>query len=125
MAIAILSSPPNQIYLIYQKILNNPRYLQQLEEHEVNSIDKSESCCTPREMSCCKVESIVSVDERGQMVLPKEIREKAKIKAGDKLAVVSMEKDGTIFCLSLIKVEELEGMVKSMLGPVMDEVLKR
>jgi AbrB family looped-hinge helix DNA binding protein len=76
-------------------------------------------------MSCCKVESIVSVDERGQMVLPKEIREKAKIKAGDKLAVVSMEKDGTICCLSLIKVEELEGMVKSMLGPVMDEVLKR
>jgi len=58
-------------------------------------------------------------------VLPKEIREKAKIKAGDKLAVVSMEKDGTICCLSLIKVEELEGMVKSMLGPVMDEVLKR
>jgi len=76
-------------------------------------------------MSCCKVESIVSVDERGQMVLPKEIREKAKIKAGDKLAVVSMEKDGTICCLSLIKIEELEGMVKSMLGPVMDEVLKR
>jgi antitoxin PrlF len=91
----------------------------------VNSGDKSESCCTPREMSCCKVESIVSVDERGQMVLPKEIREKAKIKAGDKLAVVSMGKDGTICCLSLIKVEELEGMVKSMLGPVMDEVLKR
>jgi len=24
---------------------------------------------------CCRVESIVSVDERGQMVLPKEIRE--------------------------------------------------
>ena len=119
------SSPPDQIYLIYQKILNNPRYLQQPEEHEVNSGEKSESCCTPREMSCCKVESIVSVDERGQMVLPKEIREKAKIKAGDKLAVVSMEKDGTICCLSLIKVEELEGMVKSMLGPVMDEVLKR
>ena len=35
-------------------------------------------------MSCCKVESIVSVDERGQMVLPKEIRERAKIGAGNK-----------------------------------------
>jgi antitoxin PrlF len=86
---------------------------------------KSESCCMPGEMSCCKVESIVSVDERGQMVLPKDIREKAKIKAGDKLAVVSMEKNGQICCLSLIKVEELESMVKSMLGPVMEEVLKR
>ncbi len=79
----------------------------------------------PGVMSCCRVESIVSVDERGQMVLPKEIREKAKIRAGDKLAVVSMEKDGKICCLSLIKVEELEGMVKSMLGPVMDEVFKK
>jgi hypothetical protein len=36
-----------------------------------------------------------------------------------------MEKDGEICCLSLIKVEKLESMVKSMLGPVMDEVLKR
>ena len=86
---------------------------------------KNGSCCTPGEMSCCKVESIVSVDERGQMVLPKEIRERAKIGAGDKLAVVSMEKGGKICCLSLIKVEKLESMVKSILGPVMDEVFKR
>ncbi len=77
------------------------------------------------EISGCRVESIISVDERGQMVLPKEIREKAKIKSGDKLALVSMEKNGKICCLSLIRVEELEGMVKSILGPVMDEILKR
>jgi antitoxin PrlF len=25
--------------------------------------------------SCCRVESLISVDERGQMVLPKELRE--------------------------------------------------
>lgn len=86
---------------------------------------KKGPCCTSDIMSCCKVESIVSVDDRGQMVLPKEIRERTKIGAGDKLAVVSMEKDGEICCLSLIKVEKLESMVKSMLGPVMDEVLKR
>ena len=89
------------------------------------SEDKKKSCCASDMMSCCKVESIVSVDERGQMVLPKEIRERAKIKAGDKLAVVSMEKDGEICCLSLINVEKLESMVKSIFGPVMDEVLKR
>jgi antitoxin PrlF len=87
--------------------------------------DKNESCCTPGEMSSCKVESIVSVDERRQMVIPKEIRDKAKMGAGDKLAVISMEKDGKICCLSLIKVEDLESMVKSLLGPVMDEVLKK
>jgi antitoxin PrlF len=87
--------------------------------------DKKEPCCSPSGMSCCKVESIVSVDERGQMVLPKDLREKAKIKPGDKLAVVSMERNGKVCCLSLIKADELEGMVKSMLGPVMDEVFKR
>ena len=79
----------------------------------------------PGGMGCCKVESIVSVDERGQMILPKDIRERAKIRGGDKMAVVSMEKDGIICCLSLIKVEELEAMVRSVLGPVMDEVFKK
>jgi AbrB family looped-hinge helix DNA binding protein len=74
-------------------------------------------------MKCCKIESIVSVDERGQMVLPKEIRDKANIKAGDKLAVVSWEKDSEVCCISLIKVDGLSEMVKEMLGPVMKEVL--
>jgi antitoxin PrlF len=87
--------------------------------------DEKNRCCAPGKISCCRVESIVSIDERGQMVLPKEIREKAKIRSGDKLAVVSLEKDGKICCLSLIKVEDLEVMVKSMLGPVMDDVFKR
>ncbi len=66
--------------------------------------------------SCCNVESVVTVDERGQMVLPKEVREKANIKAGDKLAVVSMEKDGKFCCSSLIKADNLSGAVKDMLG---------
>ena len=91
----------------------------------MTSEGKKAPCCASDMMSCCKVESIVSVDERGQMVLPKEVREKAKIGAGDKLAVVSMEMDGVICCLSLIKAEKLESMVKSMLGPVMDEIFKR
>ena len=86
--------------------------------------DEKESCCSPMG-GCCKVESIVSVDERGQMVLPKDLREKAKIKPGDKLAVVSMERNGKVCCLSLIKADELEGLVKSMLGPVMSEVFKK
>jgi AbrB family looped-hinge helix DNA binding protein len=69
--------------------------------------------------SCCQVASLVSVDERGQMILPKEIRERAGIKAGDKLAVVAWEKDGAFCCLSLIKANELAGMVKAKLGPVL------
>ncbi len=74
-------------------------------------------------MSCCKVEALVSVDERGQMVLPKELREKAEIHTGDKLALVSWEKDGKVCCFTLIKADEFGGMVKSLLGPMMKEVM--
>ena len=73
--------------------------------------------------SCCAVEALVTVDERGQMVLPKELREKADIKAGDKLAVTSWEKDGKICCIALIKAGSLETMVKGMLGPLMNDVV--
>ena len=84
---------------------------------------KKESFCSPA--GCCKVEALVSIDERGQMVLPKELRDKADIHAGDKLAVVSMEQGGKTCCLSLIKAESLTGMVKGMLGPLMEEVFKK
>jgi hypothetical protein len=35
------------------------------------------------------------------------------------------DKEGKTCCLSLIKVESLNSMVKDMLGPVMDEVFKK
>ncbi|GAI08481.1 unnamed protein product [marine sediment metagenome] len=75
--------------------------------------------------SCCKVESVISIDERGQMVLPKEIRDKAKIGAGDKLAVMSWEKNGKVCCISLIKIEDLTVMAKDMLGPMMKEIITK
>ena len=87
---------------------------------------EKETCCSPAALQgCCKVEALVSVDERGQMVLPKEARDKANIRAGDKLAVISWEKGGQVSCLSLIKAESLTDMVKDMLGPVMSEMFKK
>jgi len=72
----------------------------------------------------CRVESLIGVDERGQMVLPKELRDRANIKAGDKLAVITWEKDGEICCFTLIKADHLAGRVKDFLGPVMRNTLK-
>ena len=88
-------------------------------------IDESKPCCVPsaKEMCCCKVESVISVDDRGQMVLPKEIRDKANIRAGDKLAVISWEKDDEVSCISLIKVEDFTEMLKGILGPMMKEII--
>ena len=87
--------------------------------------EEAQNCCRDGGSGSCKVESIVAIDERGQMVLPKEVREKAKIRPGDKLALLCLEKDGAVCCLSLIKVEELEKMVKSNLGPVINEAFQQ
>jgi antitoxin PrlF len=86
--------------------------------------ERNESCFSQigEGMSCCKIESLISVDDRGQMVLPKEIREKANIQAGDKLAVISWEMGGSVCCISLIKADNLTGMVKTLLGPMMTEL---
>ncbi len=82
--------------------------------------DKKSSCCSSdTKESCCKVESLIAVDERGQMVLPKELREKANIRAGDKLALITWEKDGEICCFTLIKADALADRVKEFLGPVL------
>jgi antitoxin PrlF len=82
--------------------------------------EKKSGCCASGVMgTCCKVESMIAVDERGQMVLPKELRDKANIKAGDKLALISWEKDGEFCCLSLIKADYLAERVTEFLGPVM------
>lgn len=81
------------------------------------------SCAIPEtRLGCCTVESVVSIDERGQMVLPKELREKAKICPGDKLVVITMERKGKFCCLSLIKAEDFEDMVKNLLSPVLREI---
>lgn len=83
----------------------------------------TETCCSPpADMACCQVEAVVTVDDRGQMVLPKEMREKAGIHAGDKLALVSWDKEGKTCCLLLMKTDELSGMVRTMLGPLSKEI---
>ncbi len=85
---------------------------------------KDRNSCSPTDKACgsCKVESVISVDERGQMVLPKEIRDKAGIRAGDKLALLGWEKEGKICCISLIRAEDLSKMTKDLLGPMMKEI---
>ena len=69
-----------------------------------------------------KVVSIVSVDERGQMVLPKEVRARAGIKPGDKLALVTRENNGRVCCIYLFKSEELASRAAGLVGPLTKEI---
>lgn len=81
------------------------------------------------EPPCCKtnvggyrVEAMVSVDERGQMVMPKELRDKIGINAGDKLVVLSWQSEGDVCCISLIKTDYFLSIMKDRLGPMMGEL---
>jgi len=73
---------------------------------------------------CCKVDAVVTIDSRGQIVLPKDVREKAKIKPNDKLAIVGCERDGEICCIMMIKAEKLGDAVSKVLGPMLKDILK-
>jgi len=75
------------------------------------------------EMKCCRVEAVVTVDSKGQIVLPKDVREKIKLKPNDKLAIIICGREGENCCLIIVKAENLGGSVKSFLGPVLREVL--
>lgn len=85
----------------------------------------------PKGQKCCKevenaqdirVESIVSIDERGQMVLPKDVRDKFELRPGDKLALMTREKEGKVCCIYLFKTADLIGPVKERLGPLLADL---
>lgn len=75
------------------------------------------------EALCCQLAALVAIDGRGQIVLPKELRDKAGLQAGDKLAVIAFQSEDDVFCMSLVKTEVFLDTVKRMLGPPMTEIL--
>lgn len=83
---------------------------------------KKEKCCVTPSKSEVMVAAIVTIDERGQMVLPKEIRKKAGLAPGDKLSVVTRERDGKVCCIYLIKNEEISSVVKERFGALFQDV---
>ena len=73
----------------------------------------------------CKIDAIITMDAKGQIVLPKDLREKADLKAADKIAVVSWEKEGKVCCIVMIKAERLVGAVSKMLSPLLKGVIEK
>jgi antitoxin PrlF len=84
----------------------------------------SSSCCGMPAVGCCEVEAVVGVDGRGQMVLPKEVREKAGIRADDKLAVVAWKKGDEVCCLTLLRVDSLAEAIRTAYGPMLSELVR-
>jgi len=80
----------------------------------------------PKSTGChgMKVQALVSVDDRGQMVLPKDVRQKAGIRGGDKLALTTIEREGEVCCILLTKSDELVHIVQATLGPVAQDLIQ-
>jgi len=82
---------------------------------------KSMSKC---EGDSCRIDAVITMDVKGQIVLPKDLREKANFKPNDKIAVVACEKEGEVCCIMMIKAERLAGAVTKTLAPLLKGVTK-
>jgi AbrB family looped-hinge helix DNA binding protein len=74
--------------------------------------------------ACCRVDAVVTIDSKGQIVLPKDLREEVGLRPDDKLAVIACEKEGKMCCIMMVKADELGKTVKVMLGPTLKEIFK-
>ncbi len=72
---------------------------------------------------CCKIEAVVTVDSKGQIVLPKDLRQRAKLNSGDKLAIVAFQRENAMCCFVIVKAEALGGTVKDMLGSIFESAV--
>lgn len=77
-----------------------------------------------RNMGCCKVDAVVTVDSKGQIVLPKDVRERVGLKPDDKLAVLACEEEGVVNCIMLVKAEKFEKSIRAALGPMLKEIFQ-
>ncbi|MFX1449755.1 MAG: HgcAB-associated protein HgcC [Promethearchaeota archaeon] len=87
-----------------------------------------DACCATNEMikgsKCVKVDAIVEVDKRGQILLPKVVREKAHITPGERFVLIRGESEGEVCCLTLIKAKYFLEGAKNLLGPIMKDIFE-
>lgn len=79
------------------------------------------TCCGDE---TCRIDSIITMDAKGQIVLPKDLREKANLKPNEKIAVVACEKEGQVCCIVLIKAERFASAVTKTVGPLIKSLTK-
>jgi AbrB family looped-hinge helix DNA binding protein len=63
------------------------------------------------------IDAVTSIDARGQVVIPKGIRDAMSWNAGDKLAIIIKEQNGRPCCVSIMSVDALSTPIKDILEP--------
>ena len=79
-----------------------------MSKKNIKIVEENEDCC-------CNLDAVVTLDPKGQIVLPKDIREKNNLKSGDKLAVISPEGGDDACCIILLKAEDCAKQIKIQL----------
>jgi AbrB family looped-hinge helix DNA binding protein len=64
---------------------------------------------SPQVMECCQMRAIIAIDKRGQLILPKKLREEVGIKPGDKLTVTLLGLKNA-YSILLTRVDEMNKM---------------
>ncbi|MFX1390100.1 MAG: HgcAB-associated protein HgcC [Promethearchaeota archaeon] len=83
-------------------------------------------CCPSNsDTECCKVVALVTVDKKGQILLPKDLRDTEDIKEGDRFTIINVNPGGKQCVLILMKANLLEPMVQEALSPVLEIIVRR
>jgi antitoxin PrlF len=77
-----------------------------------------------REGDTCRIDAVITMDSKGQVVLPKDLREKANFKPNDKIAVVACEKQGEVCCIMMVKAERFGGALTQTLSPLLKGIVE-
>jgi antitoxin PrlF len=72
----------------------------------------------------CRIDAVITMDAKGQIVLPKDLREKANFKPNDKIAVVACEKNGEVCCIMMVKAERFGGALTKTLSPLLKGIIE-
>jgi antitoxin PrlF len=67
-------------------------------------------------MSKCMIEALVTMDGRGQIVIPKKVRESTGIRGGEKLVVCTNRKEGRECYIFLVKTGNFPGIAGSFVN---------
>jgi AbrB family looped-hinge helix DNA binding protein len=72
--------------------------------------------CTTDTCTTCEeqyeLEAVVSFDERGQLVLPKDVRKKFNLEVGEKLALISCMNEQGVCCFTLVRTKNMQDLLK-------------
>ncbi len=105
----------------FKIFLKNKKYLNNITLFILVKVIRMSAC----DCDACRIDAVVTIDIKGQIVLPKDLREKANFKPNDKIAVVAWEKEGVVCCIMMIKAERLAGAVSKTIGPMIKGAIEQ